>query len=246
MLTAFPETEFRAFAQGAHTFFPGLLSDEALSDPLERRRHFDWAWQAVRYRFRLCAECNEEFKALLDNASDLWRAGWPDEEQDYKVERSVYVFFMSGLSVFESFGFCLYFLGNALRPNDFPHIDDPRKITLHVTKKAFDAAFPQAAITRFLVELMQNQEFSTIDGIRNILAHRISGRRSVQSWGMTSPDGTYTQTQEATWHLPRSNTKLIFDRALLQRHLDEITDLLAQLTSASLEFVESCQPMQAS
>ena len=61
MPAAFPETEFRAFAKGASTFFPDLLSDENLYDPLARRWHFDRVWEAVRYRYRLCAECNEEF-----------------------------------------------------------------------------------------------------------------------------------------------------------------------------------------
>jgi len=59
--------------------------------------------QAVRYRYRLCTECSEEFKALLANPSETWQAGWGDEELMYKLERCIYVFFMSGLSVFESF-----------------------------------------------------------------------------------------------------------------------------------------------
>ena len=29
---------------GGSTFFPALLSDEALFDPQEKRRNFDWAW----------------------------------------------------------------------------------------------------------------------------------------------------------------------------------------------------------
>jgi hypothetical protein len=45
------------------------------------------AWLAVRYRYRICAECNDEFKALLANASQLWRAWTADEEQNYKLER---------------------------------------------------------------------------------------------------------------------------------------------------------------
>jgi hypothetical protein len=72
MPSTFPDTEFRGFGIAAGRFFPALLSDEVLYDPLEKRRHFDWSWQAVRYRYRGCAECSEEFKALLDDASQAF------------------------------------------------------------------------------------------------------------------------------------------------------------------------------
>jgi hypothetical protein len=57
MPSGFPDTEFRAFGLAGHAFLPKILSDEDLNDPLERLRQFDWAWQAVRYRYRLCFEC---------------------------------------------------------------------------------------------------------------------------------------------------------------------------------------------
>jgi hypothetical protein len=69
MPSTFPDSEFRSFGIVAARFFPDLLSDEALYDPLEIRRYFDWSWQAVRYRYRSCVECSEEFKTLLDNPS---------------------------------------------------------------------------------------------------------------------------------------------------------------------------------
>ena len=87
MPSAFPETEFRAFGLAATQFFPELLSDELLFDSQEKRTHFDWSWQAVRYRYRSCAECNDEFKALLDSSSEMWQARWGDEEMTYKLER---------------------------------------------------------------------------------------------------------------------------------------------------------------
>ena len=50
MPSSFPEVDFRAFGVAAAQFSPDLPSDEALCDPPEKRRHFDWWWQAVRYR----------------------------------------------------------------------------------------------------------------------------------------------------------------------------------------------------
>jgi hypothetical protein len=87
MPSSFPLDEFRAFGIAAQRFFPKMISDEDLNDPLQRRRHFDWSWQAVRYRYRSAVEANEEFKGFLTNPSKLWQAGWGDEELTYRLER---------------------------------------------------------------------------------------------------------------------------------------------------------------
>src|SRR5215469_3907956 len=96
MPPGFPTDEFRAFGRATKPFFPVILTDEDISDPIRRRAHFDWAWQAVRYRYRSATEANEEFKELLCNASEMWKAGWEDEELAYKLERCIFIFFVSG------------------------------------------------------------------------------------------------------------------------------------------------------
>jgi len=238
----FPETEFRAFGLAASAFFPALMSDENLFDLQEKRRHFDWSWQAVRYRYRICSECNDEFKALLANPSESWQAGWGDEELTYSLERCIYMFFVSGLSVFDSLGFCLYFLGNAIRPAAFPDVANPRSITRKATNRALSAAFPNAAIAGLLAELPQDPGFATIDLVRNLLAHRISGRRSVRASSTRHLDGMHTHWREETWHIPGSNGGLIFNDQLLQQHLNDITRLLTTLALAAREFAESQKP----
>jgi hypothetical protein len=236
MPASFSETDFRAFGIAATAFFPGVISDEALFDPEEKRRHFDWSWQAVRYRYRSCAECNDEFKALLANPSDMWKAGWGDEELTYQLERCIYQFFTSALSVFDSFAFCLYFYGNALEPGTFPDVANPRAITRHSTAKTFSTAFPKAAISGLLAALSKDARFSTIDTVRNLVGHRISGRRSVRSSSTIEVDGTPTHWREEVWHLPGAAGRLMFDEELLQRHLDDVTGLLVALSAAAHEF----------
>ncbi|MGH9351045.1 MAG: hypothetical protein ACRD2G_02620, partial [Terriglobia bacterium] len=54
MPAAFPEADFRAFGLAASGFFPDMAGDDTLFDPEQKRRHFDWSWQAVRYRYRSC------------------------------------------------------------------------------------------------------------------------------------------------------------------------------------------------
>jgi hypothetical protein len=233
MPASFPETDFRAFAIAATASFPSLASDEALFDPLEKRRQFDWSWQAVRYRYRSCAECNDEFKSLLRGASEMWKAGWGDEELTYKLERCIYVFFTSALSVFDSFAFCLYFYGNALEPGRFPEVGNPRAITRNATAKAYTAAFPQASITGLFAGLSRNSRFRTIDTVRNLVGHRISGRRSVRASSTLQPDGTHWC--EETWHLPGAAGTLKFDEELLERFLGDVTALLTSLSAAVRE-----------
>lgn len=237
MPTSFPERHFRDFGIAATAFFPGLVSDEALFDPEEKRRHFDWAWQAVRYRYRSCAESNDEFKALLaDKTSEWWKAGGTDEELVYKLERCVYVFFTSALSVFDSFAFCLYLYGNALEPRAFPEVSNPRAITRHATTKAFTAAFPQAPITGLLANLPKDARFSTIDSVRNLVGHRVSGRRSVRASSTLELHGTQMHWREETWHLPGAASTMTFDEEMLQRPLDDVTSLLTSLASAARDF----------
>lgn len=247
MPSRFPDTDFQAFGIAGGRFFSALLSDEVLYDPLEKRRLFDWSWQAVRYRYRGCAECSEEFKALLDHASQAFVSGMGDEELTYRLERCIYVFFMSALSVFDSFALSLYFLGDAIQPGAFPDVVNPRKITRKTTHKAMSAAFPQDGITVLLGSLSQDARFASIDVIRNLLAHRISGRRSVRSSSTRHEDGTYTTDfHEETCHIPGAPGKLTFDGELLERHLADITALLSSLATAARTFAEAQQPAKAS
>lgn len=238
----FPETDFRAYGIAATNSFLPMMSEENLFDPQERRRQFEWSWQAVRYRYRSAAECNDEFKSLLANPSQSWQSGWGDEELLYRLERCIYVFFLSALSVFDSFAFSLYFYGNALNPTAFPNVANPRKITRSATTAAFTAAFSQLRITTLLQGLSTDARFSVIDTVRNLVGHRLSGRRSVRGWGETHTDGTYTHTREETWHIPGLTQPLVFDEAMLERQFDDLTVLLSDLSSAAREFAEHHQP----
>ncbi len=239
MPQTFPECEFQEFAKYAGNFFPEILSEKNLSDPYQKREHFQRALLAICHRYRVCSEQNAAFKAIIDDAGDLWREWGADEEQNYKVEQCLYYFFLSGLSVFESLGFCLYFVAAMIEPIKFPHVMDPRKITLKATVSAFETSFPSGKITGDLKELLSNVTFKEIEDIRNILSHRLTGRRYIQSCGNTDPNGVYTHSRKEFWHLPGSDRELIFDEGLIQRFFDEMTRLLTGLIQAALEFVKT-------
>lgn len=240
MPSAFPERDFRAFGVAAAAFFPSADSHEAETDPQQKRVHFTWSWEAVRYRYRGCFECNEQFETRLnDPASGWWKGGGSDEELAYKLDRCIYQFFTSGLSVFESFTFCLYFYGNALKPDAFAEVANPHNITRKTTAEAFKAAFPEAAIAGLLVGLSEDARFRTINDARNLLGHRIIGRRSIRPSSTTDTHDTFTQGYEQVWHIPGGTKKLVFGVEFLQRPLDGITALLTSLSSSAREFAES-------
>lgn len=239
--SSFPKDRFLEFGLLAAGLFPKLLSNEHLSDlnvPHPRRLHLDRSWMAVAYRYRSCAEHNEEFKALLNDASELWKEWGSDEEQNYKLERCLYGFFMNGLSIFESFVFCLNFVGDALQPGSFPNVNAPKKIKLENTVEAFKAAFPHLAITTRLAALAQQKDYQRIDGVRNILAHRLGGRRNVSSSNVVVRDGTFNHTRKEVWHLPGMSDELIFDEEMTQRCLNGITNQLTSLVEASIELLQ--------
>jgi hypothetical protein len=149
---------------------------------------------------------------------------------------------MAGLSVFESFAFCLYFLGEALSPDHFPHTVNPKKITLAATRRAFAAAYPSAAITVELANLEPKLEFATLEAIRNVLAHRLSGMPTSSASYRWQADGTLiTEWLREAWYIPGIDTLLNFDQKMLQRFLDQITDLLIPLVTAAHEFAEEHQ-----
>jgi len=250
-------TIYFAAGAGSFGFFRRFLRALAPREKLHQRRlpfqfalAFDAAHQltdfVVGYRYRSCVDCSAEFKALLDNPSQAWQSGWGDEELTYKLERCIYVFFVSALSVFDSFALCLYFLGNAIQASAFPDVATPRKITRSTTQKAMSLAFPSEAITGLLGGLSQDTRFATLEAIRNLLAHRLSGRRSVRSSGTLQEDGSYTTDfHEETWHIPGVPGRLNFDRELLERHLGNVTSLATSLVAAARAFAEAHQPVKA-
>lgn len=182
---------------------------------------------------------NSIFTKAMSN--DLWREWSVGEEHTYQVEQCLYGFFMNGLSVLESFRFCLYFLGAMIDEQNFQKTNSPKCITLKTTRTAFQAAFQNSSVTRNLTAMPNDSGFTRISDIRNLLAHRIAGRRNIRSVGASCSDGTYTEKREEFWHIPGLNENVIFDKHLVQRHLDDVTRLLTALTLASLEFVKSQQ-----
>jgi hypothetical protein len=233
MPTTFPLDDYQAYGKLASVFFHPYGSHESSSDPLERQHHFSMAWLAVQYRYRTCWECNEDFRAIIANAGELWKEWASDEEQNYKVETCLFRFYTSALSVFDTFGFCLYFVGNGVDSTHFLGVSEPRKITLNATKNEYSSAFPNTVLSNQLSVLLADPKFKEISAIRNIVAHRLTGRRTIR---------TYGGKREEHWYVPGVGDTITFDRDMVQRHFNEVTRLLTTTTSAALEFMRGIAP----
>jgi|GEM_PF-626665 len=242
MPSTFPEDMFQKFGKLASQLFPAALSNENLyDDPHQKLWHFQKAWLAVLYRYRACSGHNNTFGTLLVKAktSDVWREWSEGEEHHYLLEQCLYHFFLNALSVIESLVFCLYFVGGMASPEHFRHVRKPKSITLKTTTSAFEAAFPHTSITHLLRELLTDPEFTKIEAIRNILAHRVTGRRNIRNYPIRDSSGKHVQTREEVWYIPGSSEELAYNEQLTHHYFEEITRLITRLISASLEYVES-------
>lgn len=223
----FPEVLFTELLNSACKLFPPPASNDSIYDEDQKWNQFVFSSDAVKYRYRKCQEDNTEFKNVFATASELW-INWNEGEENYQVDKCLYSFFTNGLSIFESFGFCLYFIAGMMKPKEFIDVREPKKITLNKTTRLFNRYYSDEIITIKFHELLEDDTFREIEKIRNILAHRIISRRSIVS---------NHDKINAFLYLPGLDKTLVFNENLIQPYFDKITYLLTELISASIKFL---------
>ncbi len=234
---SFPLKTFRRFGIRARKFLPVPHSREWYVDRHDRTPHFDSSWQAVRYRYRSCVETAREFRFLVANAGERWIDAMElNEELTYSVEKCIYAFFGNALSVFDSFAFCLYFLGNGVRPLGFKLVGTPERITIKETAKAYNSEFPSANISFLLGNLLTNSDFKRLAAIRNVLMHRLAGRKTVQASSVVSKGKILQYRKDVLWHIPGCAETVRFSKDTLHRELRLITKELRSLINAADQF----------
>jgi hypothetical protein len=80
-------------------------------------------------------------------------------------------------------------------------LQNPKKITVEETAKAFAIAFPHASLTAHLAALLQDADYKQIGVLRNILANRLTGRRSITVDGVIRSDGSSAYIREDKWYV---------------------------------------------
>jgi hypothetical protein len=102
-------------------------------------------WSAIGYRFYACAEYDESF-----GRSFLRHGGSPSSLERHGQERDLYGFFVTGLSVIESFCYGLYSIAAMLRSDRFPITTNENKknVEPNMVAAKFASVYPQEPVTR--------------------------------------------------------------------------------------------------
>jgi hypothetical protein len=140
------------------------------------RNQYVPAWTALAYRFRACAEYDEEFTNSIQQNGIA-----PPQPERYNQERALFGFFVNGLSTIETFSYGLYTIAYIIKPQTFLiHTDDQlRAIKLHKTYQDFNNEFLDEPITISLRTLTESGEYREWQEFRNVLAHRGQPGRSI-------------------------------------------------------------------
>src|SRR3990167_3359258 len=160
-----------------------IIGSTQASHPLYE--HFSGAWNALAYRFRAAIDYGDIFVESLRNYGDA-----PPPEERYVQERTLFDFFGSGFSVFESTFYGLYTIGAFLEPTYFSLTskEDQRNVSPKRTNEAFVRAFPTDPILIAFQEITSDTEYRRWRDIRNVLTHRTApGRRIYASIGGKDP-----------------------------------------------------------
>lgn len=147
-------------------------------------------WIALTHRFRACAEYDESFAEFFERYG-----GSPQALERHAQERDLYGFFVSGLSVIESFTYGLFAIASMLRSDRFPiqTDDEKRRINPQMVRDKFASVFPGEPVTEELSALMADHTFGEWKDYRNMLAHRGAPGRKI-SVTIAEPSGAEHRT----------------------------------------------------
>jgi len=147
-------------------------------------REFTASWNAVVFRFMATSRADEAFTTAVRKEHSPPMAARQFQE-DY-----LYMFFVGGLSVIESFAYASFAIGAMLQPTSFK-MATPKHLKLispKETSKVYSYCYSREKVSDALSALLADEKFKKWQSVRNYLAHRSSGlRHHVLSRG---PEGT--------------------------------------------------------
>ena len=146
-------------------------------------------WNGVAYRYRSCTEHDEAFTRLIEREGNIARS----QESIYQQQNELFGFFVAGQAAIESFCFGLFTFASIASPSNFP-IATPanlRGINPGSTAQRFASAFPKETITARLDQLVSSPEFKEWADVRNLLIHRLSPPRQIDTGGVSWGQGVW-------------------------------------------------------
>lgn len=142
------------------------------SGPADRttREQIRGGWNDVGFRFLAAARWDDEWRESLADHGTA-----PPPEHRFRQETALFGFFVSSLSVLESFCYAAFASAALVRPDAFAEIRDPgqqRRITPTLTRDRLATQFPDAPLIARIAELLTSSDYQRIADIRNALVHR--------------------------------------------------------------------------
>lgn len=137
---------------------------------------FSGGWRAIIYRYLSCIEYSKSFTDLVKKYGNS-----PPQPIRYYQEKELFNFFISGLSVFDCFGYSIFMICSIIDPNNFPvQKNSLRDITLKRTVSELSGCLSSEKLTIALDALFHSQEFIVWSEVRNILIHRETPGRIIR------------------------------------------------------------------
>jgi len=138
-------------------------------------REFAGGWNSIVYRYLTCYQCNKQFTFCVSKYG-----GSPKQPIRYFQERELFIFYLSGISVIESFCYSFYAINSIYDSIIFPIDTDEQKRNINIKSLLSNlerSKIKDENITISIKNLSQDRNFFEWLKVRNILAHRESPPR---------------------------------------------------------------------
>jgi hypothetical protein len=131
-------------------------------------REFAGAWNSIGYKFIICSEQDQIFTESINRFGSS-----PVPEERMVQEKSLFFFFVSAQSIFESLGYAIYLTASMKNSNDFPFKREIiTRLSPEITRDKLKKFYPSESLSSDFTKILASTEYSKINEIRNVLIHR--------------------------------------------------------------------------
>jgi hypothetical protein len=136
-------------------------------------REFAGAWNSIGYKFIICSEQDQIFTESINRFGSS-----PVHKERIIQEKSLFFFFISTQSIFESLGYAIYLTASMKNSNDFPFKREIiTRLSPEITRDKLNKFYPSESLSSDFTKILASTEYLKINEIRNVLIHRtIPGR----------------------------------------------------------------------
>ena len=191
--------------------------------PREIRSHWAMSFKAVAYRFRAAAEYDELFQELIAKHGVA-----PPVDVDYRHDKALFGFFVSGLSSIEAFYYAAHSLAAAVDPIAFRiDVTALQGINPPTVTERFERRWSNLQVTCAMRALVVDPWYDDWRHVRNLLAHRAVLLKDIS----ISPGGT----NAVSWNLDRAGSRSsagAFSISVTKDHRMWLAGQLRKLASA--------------